>query len=120
MPIYSYQCGTCKKITDAFRRYEDRERAEPCECGATGLATRVFTVPTILPDIPEYESPATGKWIRGRKQQREDLRVSGCRLAEKDEAKYAARKAAEAKKEFEKENERIFDAAAKDLGINVG
>ena len=35
--------------------------------------------PLIVPDLPGYESPATGQWVEGRAQRREDLKRSGCR-----------------------------------------
>lgn len=117
MPIYSYKCPSCRKVMDAFRPYEERERGEPC-CGVE--ATRIFTPPFVQGDLTPFESPGTGKWITSRNELREDLARSGCHLMEAGEDKRIARKAVEAKQEFQKENEKIFDMAAKDLGINVG
>ncbi len=56
--------------------------------------------PTVWGDLPGYESPATGLWVEGRAQRREDLKRSGCRpwegmAAEKAEAnKWKAEQAA--------------------------
>lgn len=33
----------------------------------------------VVDDINGYQSPKTLKWVQGRKQRREDLKVSGCR-----------------------------------------
>ncbi len=35
--------------------------------------------PTIFGDLPGYQSEATGLWVEGRRQRREDLKRSGCR-----------------------------------------
>ncbi len=37
------------------------------------------TAPTVIGDTPGYLSQATGRWVEGRAQRREDLAVSGCR-----------------------------------------
>jgi hypothetical protein len=118
MPLYSFKCGVCGKVLDAFRKYEDRDRPELC---CRTLADRTIAFPRIRTDeLAPFQSPATGEWITSKSQQREDLKKSGCRLAEPDEDRYVARKKKEAQQDFEKENGRIFDEAARDLGINVG
>lgn len=105
---------------DAFRTYEERERAEPCDCGTTAHATRIFTPPFVQGNIAPFESPGTGKWITSRSELREDLARSGCHLMEPGEKERISRRKTETKQEFQQENEKIFDLAAKDLGINVG
>lgn len=118
MPLYAYQCLKCGTTHDAFRSYEDRQRGVEC---CEQMAPRIFTPPRIKTDeIEPFQSPATNQWITSKSQLRRDLAESGCRLAEPDEDRYVARKKKEAQEDFEKENGRIFDEAAKDLGINVG
>ena len=39
----------------------------------------IFDAPTVLTDIPGYQSPVTGKYIEGRVARREDLKRTGCR-----------------------------------------
>jgi putative FmdB family regulatory protein len=119
MPLYSYKCRVCGEVQDAFRKYEERERCE--DCCEEQSARRILTAPRIRTDeLEPFQSPATGEWITSKSQQREDLRRSGCRLAEPDESKYVESKKKDAQKDFERENGRIFDEAARDLGINVG
>jgi hypothetical protein len=84
------------------------------------VATRIFTPPFVRGELTPFESPGTGKWITSRSELREDLARSGCHLMEAGESERIARRKAETKQEFQKENEKIFDLAAKDLGINVG
>jgi hypothetical protein len=36
-------------------------------------------VPHVSGDLPAYQSPASGKWVDGRRARREDLKRTGCR-----------------------------------------
>jgi len=49
--------------------------------------------PMIFGDLPDYQSPVTGKPVSGRVQRREDLKRTGCRPWEgrEQEVKEAAR-----------------------------
>lgn len=44
----------------------DDERRQPIAC------------PTIISDIPDYQSPVDGRWITSRSQRRDDLKRNGC------------------------------------------
>lgn len=84
MPIYVQQCGTCKTQFDVFRKIAELNTPVPCtSCGES--TQRVIMAPMVRPDYEGYESPATGKWIEGRKAHREDLARSGCRIREPGE-----------------------------------
>lgn len=52
--------------------------------------------PMVIPDLPDYVSPVTGKLVSGRRQRRDDLRRSNSRPWEGKEAevKEAARRIA--------------------------
>jgi hypothetical protein len=59
-------------------------------------------MPMVHSDVPEYESPASGKMITSRSQQRDDLKRHDCVLSDKprqkfDREEYAHRKAQQAK-----------------------
>lgn len=56
--------------------------------------------PAVFSDLPGYESPATGKWVEGKRARREDLKRSGCRPYEgrEQESKEANRYKAEAER----------------------
>ena len=82
MPTYVYECCTCHVRQEAYRPVS--EHAEGPEC--CGSKTKQVIVPTnIAPDLTEYVSPVTRKLVRGRKQQRDELARSGCRIAEPSE-----------------------------------
>jgi len=95
MPLYEYQCLNCGKHQDAYRKISDRNDSPLC-CGKA--TEKCITLPTVLPDLPGYESPVSGKWIEGRKARIEDLRRTGCRPYEEGERKDYER----SKKDFEK------------------
>ena len=59
-------------------------------------------MPRVISDVPEYESPASGKMISSRSQQRDDLKRHDCVLSDKprqkfDREEYAHRKQQQAK-----------------------
>lgn len=83
MPVYEYHCPTCDKRFDAFKRLANYRDPQAHTCGA--VATKVISLPMVAIDYPAYQSPATGKWVEGKKAHLEDLKQSGCRLFEPGE-----------------------------------
>ena len=75
MPLYATLCETCNRRQDLFRTIAERDDLPQCGCG--GKLTRILTAPAITADIEPYISPATGKLISSRVEQREDLARSG-------------------------------------------
>ena len=75
MPFYDFKCNVCGDTMPHFRKVEQRN-IEEYHCSAA--MTRVISAPSILPDIPSYVSPASGKMINSRAQRREDLQREGC------------------------------------------
>lgn len=69
--------------------------------------------PFIWDDLPGYESPATGKWVEGRKARREDLKRSGCRPYEgkEQELKEAAKRRAEQERQTDQIAEKLAHRA---------
>lgn len=124
MPLYSYECEKCGNVFDAFRRYEERDAA-PEHCDGQAVR-RIFTPPMIAPDYPGYESPATGKWVEGRRAHAEDLARSGCRIKEPGETAAYMKKVASGELQREREAARakaVEDAVhdvARGMGFNVG
>lgn len=66
----------------------------------------------IMPDLPGYQSPVTGKWIEGRRARREDMARTGSRPWEgmEQEQKEASRR-----KQYEeqKQDARLHEAASR-------
>jgi len=59
-------------------------------------------MPRVQSDVPEYESPASGKMITSRSQQRDDLKRHDCVISDRprqkfDREEYTDRKARQAK-----------------------
>ena len=127
MPVYSYECQRCGCVYDEFRAYEDRDK-EKMHCAGHEVR-RVFTAPMIVSEekaYAGYESPATGKWVEGRRAHLEDLARSGCRIKEPGESAAYMKKVAsgELKREREAQMAKAVDSAvnevARDMGFNVG
>jgi len=83
MPMYEYHCPECKVQFDSFKKMDDYLEPQLHTCGT--LAQKLISKPMIAVDYPAYESPASGKWITGRKEAEEDLKRTGCRLLEPGE-----------------------------------
>lgn len=94
MPAYEYQCASGHRTVE-YRSVLDRGRDALCHCGLTARKG-IFTPPRVFGDFPGYESPATGRWIEGRRARVEDLKRSGCRPYEEGEREDAKRRAQQA------------------------
>lgn len=107
MPIYDYACQQCGNQETGYRRIDDRHNGPVC-CAAT--MQMQISPHMVMPDLPGYESPVTGKWIEGRVARQEDLRRSGCRPYELGEKQEFIKQ----KKASEKANDaKLYDAIAK-------
>ena len=94
MPVYEYYCKACSQKFDAFKKLADYSEPQFHTCGE--VAEKRLSLPMISVDYPAYQSPATGKWITGRKEHEEDLRRSNCRILEPGEsAGFESKKKAE-------------------------
>ena len=88
MPLYEYECRACNHRVTEFRQVDQRHDAPECHGRAMAI---VICAPSVVADLPGYQSPTTGKWIEGRAARREDLKASNARpwegfAAEKAEA----------------------------------
>lgn len=106
MPLYEYQCPS-GHVTTEYRpvsRYR-----EPLECPACGgVASRaILTPPRVFGDFAGYESPASGRWVEGRRARAEDLARTGCRPYEEGEREELQKRVAANERELDK----VADAA---------
>lgn len=115
MPLYDYKCADCGAVLTAFRSYENRDEVEPhCSQGAT----RIPSIPMVLKDYEGYVSPASGKWVEGKRAHREDLKRTGCRLFEPGEREdFIKNEPKRREKELEKMIDEVVDASAKHIGL---
>lgn len=92
MPVYEYLC--CNgHVTTEFRSVAERRRPTCCRCGERA-ARAIVTPPRVCRDLAGYESPASGKWVEGRRQRAEDLARTGCRPYEAGEREEAEKRRA--------------------------
>lgn len=90
MPIYEYRCAPCGKQFTAYKKLADYREPQSCSCGAT--AEKIISKPMVAVDYPAYQSPASGRWIDGKKAHHEELKRTGCRIFEPGERKDAERR----------------------------
>lgn len=120
MPCYDYICPSCG-VFDGYAPMAQSSAPGRCpKCGQLG--NKVFLHPPRVfgdtMDFPEYESPATGKWIAGRRQAREDLLRSGCHLYEPGEKEDNARRLAAKAVEVDRQVDEAVERAVGELRSN--
>lgn len=84
-------------------------------CGQS--APRKPSLVRVFSDFEGYESPASGKWISGKKARREDLARTHCRPYEDGEREQAVRRAAERDRLLDRQIEESVERAAAEIGI---
>lgn len=84
MPIYEYRCDE-GHIYERLLPVDRYLEATYCNrCGCIGQKV-ILHPPRVFGDYEGYESPATGKWIEGRRARERDFAESGCRPYEAGE-----------------------------------
>lgn len=99
MPMYEYRCKSCRNQFTAYKKLVDYREPQSCSCGAE--AEKIISKPMVAVDYPAYQSPASGRWIEGKKAHHEELKRTRCRIFEPGERKDAERRAAEADKKLD-------------------
>lgn len=89
MPLYEYECGSCKLKFTRYRSMHDS--ALPATCNCKGEGRRILSPSAVRVDYAGYSCPVTGKWIEGRKAHEANLRAQGCHVLEAGEREEAER-----------------------------
>ena len=85
MPLYECRCDDCDRVQDYVQTVARHAESPACrDCGSP--THQIVTPAHIQADLPEYESPVSGKIIRGRRMRRYDLESNNCRPYEGLEA----------------------------------
>lgn len=107
MPVYEYRC----EDGHAFERILPvAQYLEPqgCVCGKVGQKV-ILHAPRVFSDYQGYESPATGRWVEGRRARMEDLAVSGCQPYEEGMRQDAERVRADEDRQLDKVVDQVVD-----------
>lgn len=99
MPLYEYLCDN-GHLFDGYSTVEERHAPRKCECGAEAHKV-IMRPPRVFGDYEGYVSPATGKWVEGRRARERDLAESGCRPYETGEKEEYERRQAAAERELD-------------------
>lgn len=101
MPLYEYRCDAHGKFS-GWAKMAERHMPQACPCCGM-FSTYTISAPRVFSDYEGYESPASGKWIEGKKARIEDFARTGTRPYEKGEMEQAKVRArlAEAAQEAE-------------------
>ena len=75
MPIYSYRCGECSKLTDAYRSVDDRDNSPVCECG--GKTRKIISLYRVHADMQPYYDDNLETHIKSRKHRKRVMKEKG-------------------------------------------
>jgi putative FmdB family regulatory protein len=117
--MYDFKCDNCGHVTPVVVPIARRNETFPCEHCGTGTFRRVEVCAVrISKDYEGYVSPASGRWVEGRKQHIEDLRRTGCRLYEPGETEaFIREKDKRRDAAWQKAVDSAVGAAAQELGL---
>lgn len=116
MPLYEYQCPD-GHVTRELRTVDLRSAPARCTVCGNDAQKVILSAPRVFGDFAGYESPASGRWIEGRRARRDDFERTGTRPFEEGDHEVAARnrKAIAAKQEAWADE--IVEKTAAEMGI---
>ena len=116
MPAYEYLCPN-GHVTTELRAVD--LRSAPTSCRVCGHEARkaIISAPRVFGDFEGYESPASGRWVEGKRQRREDFARTGTRAFEEGDHQVAARNRRDIEARQEAAVDTAIERTAAELGI---
>lgn len=90
MPLYDIRCDQSGKVFERHIKLSDFAAPILCACGAR--AHRAISTPMFIVDNTGYSCPVTDKWIGSKRQHKENLKQTNCRVLEDGETDSAIRR----------------------------
>lgn len=114
MPLYEYRC-LGGHVFNQVCKVDDRLGPFNCPlCGQKGEKV-ILHAPRVFGDYEGYASPASGRWIEGRRQREEDLRRTGCRPYEAGEREHAQKVAAAKDRALDREIDAVVEQTLSEI-----
>ena len=107
MPLYEYECDSCKARVEKFLPLSEFDCAQQCSCGE--ILRKRLSAPVVFVDYPAYQCPVTGATIEGRRQHEENLKRHGCRVWEPGETDRVRQERVAADHDFGRKVEATID-----------
>jgi hypothetical protein len=92
MPMYQYLCPGCNKLFDGWAKMDERRAPQLSACCGRVSDYRI-SAPRVFCDFPAYQSPASGRWIEGRRARSEDFARTNTRPYDPGEMQDGERRA---------------------------
>lgn len=87
MPTYEFQCVTCGKVIEEWKKIADRNKNKPKHCGK--LTRPIISAPMVAPLFNEYRAIAGDRrYIRTRQEHKDFLREFGYEEVGNDKSYY--------------------------------
>jgi putative FmdB family regulatory protein len=99
MPVYEYRCPR-GHVTELYRPFAQYRDPLTCQCGEAAEKV-VLSPPKVFGDYEGYESPASGKWIEGRRAREEDFKRTGTRPYDPGEKEELPKRIAAAERQLD-------------------
>lgn len=115
MPVYEYRCvkgHTFERILPVTEYLTP----QVCTCGHPA-EKHILHAPRVFSDLEGYESPASGKWIEGKRAREADFRETGTRPYELGEREHAARERASEERQLDAVVDRVVEQTLNELTI---
>lgn len=117
MPLYDFRCSA----HGVFDGYAPMSRcSEPQACPVCGEMSEkvIVRAPRVFGDYEGYVSPASGKWIEGRKARERDFEETGTRPYEVGEWRTNVLRRAQAEQELDAEIDETVERTIGELRAN--
>ncbi len=115
MPVYEYCCPR-GHVHDEVRAVEARGDAALCPCGLAAEKV-ILHPPRVFGDYEGYESPASGRWVEGRRARERDFAETGTRPYEDGEREQLSSRIAAADRELDRRVDAIVDQTLTEMTI---
>lgn len=117
MPLYEYFCPA-HGVFEGYAPMSASSELRACATCGVPSARTFRTPPRVFGDFEGYESPASGKWIEGRRARAEDFARTGTRPYELGEWKTNVLRAAQAEKQADAEIDESVEQTIGELRSN--
>jgi putative FmdB family regulatory protein len=116
MPTYEYLCAEHGRFTEIrlMSRRHDLAACPVCE----RVAVYCISAPRVFGDFEGYESPASGRWVEGKRQRLEDFKRTGTRAYEGGEREAAEVRRKDEEKQADARVDQCVDEAVGELRSN--
>ena len=73
--IYEYQCVSCGKLQEAYRKVNERNDCPPCECGSA--TCKIISSYAVVPDVDPHWDDNLQSYVKSKQHRAQVMREQG-------------------------------------------